>query len=449
MTTIDPEITTAKPETTQARPKSPLWALARRVHFMAGLMIAPFLAVLALTGLIYAFTPQLNDLLYSDKLYVESAGGPVRPLDDQVSAALASHPGGKVKSVIVPSDPERTTQVVLDAPGLAHGADHFSTETLTVYVDPYTGKVNGDLVTVNNRPPAQVWLRELHGSLHLGDTGRLYSEFVASWLPFVVLGGLVLWIGRRRKRTARALLLPANTGSPRARTRSRHGALGLWLAVGLLGVSVTGLTWSNYAGGRFDSAIAALDAKSPSLTAPAVQASGAAISLDRALSVARAEGLSDQVTITVPTADTKPLKIAETAEGLPIRKTTIAVDPYTAEVTARQGWDDFPLLAKLTTLGVQIHSGTLFGFANQLAMALLAVGALALLVLGYRMWWRRRPTTGGLAAAPEPAWRQVSVPVLVVAIVVVGAIGWALPVFGVTLVAFVLVDGLRTAKSRV
>ncbi|CRK55409.1 Uncharacterized iron-regulated membrane protein; Iron-uptake factor PiuB [Alloactinosynnema sp. L-07] len=441
MTTIDTDV--APPKSDPPRPKSPLWALARRVHFLAGLMIAPFLAVLAFTGLLYAFTPEINDLLYGDKLYVESASGPVRPLEEQVNAALASQPEGKVKSVIVPSDPERTTQVVLDAPGLAHGADHFSTETLTVYVDPYTAKVSGDLVTVNNRPPAQVWLRELHGNLHLGDIGRLYAEFVASWLPFVVLGGLVLWIGRRRKRTAKALLLPATTGSPQAKTRSRHGVLGLWLAIGLLGISATGLTWSNYAGARFDSAIAALDAKSPSLKAPSVEAAGEAIGLDRALTVARSEGLTGQLTITTAPAATKPLKIAETEEGLPIRKTTIAVDPYTAEVTARQGWDDFPLLAKLTTLGVQAHSGTLFGPVNRLALALLAIGALALLVLGYRMWWRRRPTGGGLPAAPEPMWRQVPVPVLVAAVVVVGAIGWALPVLGVTLVAFVLVDALR------
>ncbi|WP_436495195.1 PepSY-associated TM helix domain-containing protein [Actinokineospora sp. HUAS TT18] len=442
MTTLDPAVAPSPPAT-PPKPKSPLWALARRVHFMAGLAIAPFLAVLAATGLLYAFTPQLNDLLYSDKLYVAEPGGPVRPLADQVSAALAGHPDGKVKSVIVPTDPDRTTQVVLDAPGLAHGADHFSTETLTVYVDPYTAKVNGELVTVNNRPPAQVWLRELHGSLHLGDVGRLYSEFVASWLPFVVLGGLVLWIGRRRKRSARALLLPAATGSPRARTRSRHGALGLWLSLALLGLSATGLTWSNYAGANFDTAIAALNAKSPSLTAPAVEQQGEAIGLDKALSVAREQGMQGQLTITPGASATKPLKIAETAEGLPVRKTTIAVDPYTAEVTARQGWDDFPLLAKLTTLGVQAHSGTLFGFANQLLLGLVALGALVLLVLGYRMWWRRRPTTGGFAPAPEPVWRLVPVPVLVVAVLILGAVGWALPVLGVTLAAFVLVDGVR------
>lgn len=441
MTTFDPDPPgSATPEApAEPRPRA-LWALARRVHFLAGLAVAPFLAVLALTGLLYAFTPQINDVLYGDKLYVDAPAGPARPLTEQVDAALAGHPDGKVKSVIVSADPDRTTRVVLDKPGLAKGDDHFSTESLTVYVDPYTGTVAGELITVNNRPPAQVWLRELHGSLHLGEIGRLYSEFAASWLPFLVLGGLVLWVGRRRR--LRALLVPAGTGSARARTRSRHGVLGLWLTLGLLGLSATGLTWSNHAGARFDAAIAALDAKSPSLSAPNVVAQGDPIGFDGVLSVARAQGMEGQLTITASASATKAMKVAETSEGLPVRKTTIAVDPYTAEVTARQGWQDFPFLAKLTTLGVQAHSGTLFGFANQLALALVAVGTLALLVLGYRMWWQRRPASGGLAPAPEPVWRQLPAPMLVAVVVVAAALGWAMPVFGVTLITFVALDSV-------
>lgn len=81
--------------------------------------------------------------------------------------------------------------------GLKQAGSDFSSESLTVYVDPYTGGVNGELVTVDNRPPAQLWLREFHGNLHPGDLRRLYSEFVASWLPFIVLGGLVLWLSKR------------------------------------------------------------------------------------------------------------------------------------------------------------------------------------------------------------------------------------------------------------
>lgn len=88
------------------RPRAALWALARRVHFMAGLFVAPFLAVLALTGLAYAFTPQINDFRYADELYVDQSRGTTRSMADQVAAALATHPEAHVQSVIVPGDPD-------------------------------------------------------------------------------------------------------------------------------------------------------------------------------------------------------------------------------------------------------------------------------------------------------------------------------------------------------
>src|SRR5438045_1646242 len=98
---------------------------------------------------------------------------------------------------------------------------------------------------------------------------------------------------------------------------------------------------------------------------------------------------------------------------------SIAIDPYTRQITGRLGWQDYPLLAKLTTLGIQAHSGTLLGLANQIAMALLALGTLALLVLGYRMWWKRRPTGRRRAPAPSPVWRQLPRPVIFLAVLVI------------------------------
>lgn len=425
--------------------------LARRVHFMAGIVVAPFLAVMCLTGLAYAFTPQINELLYSQEYFAENPTGPTRPLSEQVGAAVAAHPDGKISSVITPPEPDRTTRVVLSVPGLKQG-DAFSSEMLTVYVDPYTNKVTGELVTISNEPPSQAWLRDLHSSLHLGDIGSFYSEFVASWLPVIILGGLVLWIGqRRRKNRVRQLLLPSvRQSTGRARLHSLHGALGLWLTVGLLAISVTGLTWSTYAGDRVDQAIEAFDAKSPSLTAPKVvpPAGAQPISVDRASEIARAEGLEGELTITPPATPDKAFKVSETAKGLPIQKDSIAIDPYRAETTARIGWDDYPFLSKLTTLGIQAHSGTLLGLVNQIALALLAIGSMVLLMLGYRMWWQRRPTGGSVAPVPPPVWRRMPQPVVFLLVLVIVGVGWAMPVFGVSLVAFIVLDSMVNAAKR-
>ena len=225
---------------------APLRPLARRVHFLAGILVAPFLLVLSLTGLVYVFSPQIHDDLYGGQLFVQQVGDAPRPVAEQVAAALDAHPEAALLSVVPPPEPDRTTRVNLAVPSLDEPG-----EARTVFVDPYTNYINGELTTVDGRMPANVWLRDLHANFHLGEVGRLYSEIAASWLPVLVVGGLVLWIGKqgRRRRTARELLVPVPRGKgEQARLRSVHGPLGIWLTVGLLVMSVTGLTMSRFAG---------------------------------------------------------------------------------------------------------------------------------------------------------------------------------------------------------
>ena len=81
----------------------------------------------------------------------------------------------------------------------------------------------------------------------------------------------------------------------------------------------------------------------------------------------------------------------------PVGLDRLAVDPATSTVVARSDFADWPLLAKLSKLGVQAHMGVLFGMVNQILLAALAIGLLCVIVWGYRMWWQRRPTRTGRA----------------------------------------------------
>jgi uncharacterized iron-regulated membrane protein len=109
------------------------------------------------------------------------------------------------------------------------------------------------------------------------------------------------------------------------------------------------------------------------------------------------------------------------------------------------------VLAKLTTIGISAHMGLLFGLPNQLLLAALAVGLLCVLFWGYRMAWLRRPTrTGARLAAPAPRGtiRALTQPVAFVVVLVTVAAGWLMPVFGLTLLAFVLIDAALGALAH-
>ncbi|MFE0098323.1 PepSY-associated TM helix domain-containing protein [Streptomyces sp. NPDC059015] len=471
-----------KPTSDQSRPpsatpvngrtRSGWWPLLTRLHFYAGILVAPFLLVAALTGLAYTAVPQLDQLVYNQELRVEEVGGTPKPLTEQIAAAREAHPEGSIMSVVPPEAADHTTKVVLSVPELAE-----QDRQRTVYVDPYTAEVRGALTTWFGSTPLATWLDDLHRNLHLGETGRLYSELAASWLWVLVLGGLLLWFGRRRSYAGgakRNTLLPERGARGVRRSRSLHAVTGVWISVGLLVLSATGLTWSAYAGERFTELRTSLSAYAPELdtTASAEGSSGhdhsggpgaggdaadgglpEGLSIDRILEKARAAGLDGPVELSVPADEKSTWTVAQTDGLWPVRMDQAAVDPHSGEITSRVDWADHPVLAKLSSLGVRAHMGTLFGLANQIVLAVIALGLSVGIVLGYRMWWQRRPTRGDRSAlvgrAPaRGTWRHLPRPALAVAVPLVVAVGWAFPLLGWSLLAFLVLDGVLALVHR-
>ncbi|WSF73938.1 PepSY domain-containing protein [Streptomyces decoyicus] len=458
---------------------SVLRPLVLRLHFYAGVLVAPFLLVTAVTGLLYAGSFQAEKVIYAHELSVP-AGERTLPVSQQVAAARKAHPEGKVAAVRPAPQPGDTTRVLLsDVPGVT--AEH----QLAVFVDPHTGSVRGALETygATGALPMRTWLDDLHRNLHLGESGRLYSELAASWLWVVAGGGLALWIGRKRtNRKLRALALPDRAATGRRRTLSWHGAVGVWAAVGLFFLSATGLTWSTYAGANIDEIRQSLGQATPTVSTAVAEdhahhggsggmagmpdmpgmdgkkdgASGGAASadvgIDKVLKAARAKGLSNPVEIGLPTDSGSAYVVKQVQRSWPEKQDAVAVDPGTGKVTDVSRFADYPVLAKLTRYGIDLHTGTLFGIVNQIALAALALALISLIVLGYRMWWQRRPTRAHALSfgrpLPRGAWRQIPLPVLIPLGLVVAVVGWAVPLLGISLAAFLVVDVLLGVIGR-
>ncbi|MEV0459693.1 PepSY-associated TM helix domain-containing protein [Catellatospora methionotrophica] len=434
--------------------------LLRRLHFYAGILVAPFLLVVALTGLAYAFTPQFDQIAYHDQLHVNAVGAARVPLSQQVDAAQQMVRGGTLVAVHPAGEPDATTKVDFALPELGENVR-------SVYIDPYTAQVRGVLTTWFGSTPIATWLDQMHANLNLGEPGSMYSELAASWLWVLVVGGVVLWWRHQRgRRTARRLLLAESGAKGVRRTRSLHAATGLWLAVFLLILSATGLTWSQYAGANFGALRSALNSDAIPLTtsldgttAPdpgAHHGSGAGhtggADFDAIAAAAAKAGLDGPTTIT-PGEAGHAWTVEQVDNTWPLRKDKIAVHPSTGQIVDTVPWADQPLLSKLTTAGIMIHMGVLFGLANQIALALIALGLITVIVWGYRMWWRRRPTrdTRRQRMGTPPTrgtWRHLPIPALVIAIAAAAAIGWAIPLLGWPLLAFIVIDAIAGALIR-
>ena len=433
--------------------KSGLRALVLRLHFYAGVLVAPFLLVAAISGLLYACSWQAEKIIYAEQLRVPASGERL-PLARQVEAARAARPDGTVLAVRPSVEKGATTRVLMSADGLDES------EKLAVYVDPYRGNVKGELTVYGGSEalPVRAWLSRFHAHLHLGDAGRNYSEFAASWLWIVAGGGLVLWVSRGRRRR-RDLLVP-DLGKPgRRRVLSLHGTVGIWSVAGLLFLSVTGLTWSVNAGARIDQIQRALNSSAPTLPGTSVAhhdgashdhdhhgSADAGVGVDRILAAPRLDG---PVEIVYPAEPGRAFVVKQIDSTVPLRQDSAAVDPATGQVTGTLRFADYPLFAKLTSIGVSAHMGQLFGLANQLLLAALALGLVLLIVWGHLMWWRRGRHGFG-RPVPRGAWRAV--PLWALALLVGGAVlvGGLIPMFGYPLAAFIVLDAVvgRVRSSR-
>ncbi|WP_285136128.1 PepSY-associated TM helix domain-containing protein [Microbacterium sp. lyk4-40-TSB-66] len=459
MTATDSLSTGAAPPDRMRRPGWFL-PLLRRVHFFAGLLVGPFILVAALSGALYALTPTLEKAMYAHEL-TASTTRTGTPLADQISAAEAYVGGGTPVAVRPAPAPGDTTRVMFADDSLPEST------TRAVFVDPATTEIRGDLPAygTSGALPLRHWISDLHRSLHLGDVGRWYSELAASWLGIVALAGLGLWVARvavQRRHRRRA----ARPARGYRRLSGWHSGLGVGVVIGALFLSATGITWSTYAGAHVADLRAVVGGATPALMTSIDGSSGGddhahhggaheapttadTSGFDDVLALARTADVdSRDVEIRPPAGDGMAWVVQEVHRSFPTEVDAVAIDAETMRVSDRVDFDDYPLLAKLSRWGVDLHMGTMFGLANQIVLFVLAIGIAALVVLGYAMWWKRRPTRG-LATAPArgvlrhaPWWGTAAV--LAAAV----AIGLMLPLVGFTLAAFVVVDVLLGWRAR-
>ena len=134
--------------------------------------------------------------------------------------------------------------------------------------------------------------------------------------------------------------------------------------------------------------------------------------------------------ITLPTDDKTAWKATSERQRFPINRDEIAVDGATGTVTSRFDYSTTHWFNQLSTAGIAFHQAQLFGVGSQLFMTLLAIGVIALVVFGYRMWWQRRPKGGMGEPPPIRAWLR-NAPLALLAIVLV--LAWALPTLALSL----------------
>lgn len=460
-------MSTKKPIKTSESSSNAMLLLITRLHFYIGLFVGPFIFVAALTGTLYVLTPQIESAIYKDVLTTQSVGES-QPLSQQIAAAKSHLQNNLILFAVRPA-PETgdTTRIMfLDASAQHSGAR-------AVFIDPITLEVKGNLPVYGTSGvlPLRTTIDFMHRQLLLGEVGRYYSELAASWLWIAALGGVFLWYKGGKKNSAAF----ANR-TEHLRKRRRHYQLGLLLFVGLVFVSITGLTWSKWAGDNISTLRNSIGWVTPSVSQdlttidhnmmmsdehadhlnhsshhnmpakkPAAEKFEDVDALfDGVLKAARDAGIdANKLEIRPSSTKDKAWRVSEIDRSWPTQVDSVAVDASTMTVTSRADFATFPVVAKLIRWGIDAHMGILFGVANQIILAFFGLSLCLMIIWGYKMWWLRRPQAGSSAKPLRQAWKKLSGTQKTITLLIAIILGVSMPVMGISLLVFLIIDALR------
>lgn len=401
------------------------YRLVWKWHFLASLYVLPFMAMLAVTGGIYLYKPQIEELIYADRLNVE-IGAERQSYEAQLSALSDLIEVTRIRGIQSADQPARSTVIEFD--------DANKIRTLA-WINPYTN----DVLAVQPRDDmAMRILRKFHGELLLGDFGTKFVELAAHWAIVMFITGLYLWWPRGQRTLKKAFAPPSGKG--RSFWRETHLFTGILAAVLVVPIIISGLPWTDVWGSGLSAVQDRTGTQSQSLrfggdVPNSTTSEGTPIPYDQVFAIAKTAGLAAPY-------EARPPRNAEAAYWVRsasvnrAEQSELIIDQYSGAILKRHDFANNPGLARIVSQGISFHQGELYGWLNLAQNTIAAVLALVLSVSGFVAWWMRRPTGSlGVPAAPEASLGTGMI-VLVIGLSIL------LPLVGASLIVALVLDWL-------
>ncbi len=442
---------------TSQSPDQPLSGAFRAVwrwHFYAGLLVLPFLMLMALTGALYLFADAIDGAVYRDLSRVEVRTATASP--DRWVAAAETGLGGKVVNVLVPARPDEAVRLTVDLPD---GGQR------TAFVDPYDARLIGD----TGFGGVMETVKQLHSLILLGSWANYVVEIVAGWAIILVATGLFLWWPRGRG--VGVVAIRAQDPKRRPFWRDLHAVTGLYAGAVIAFLVITGMPWSAFWGDQYMAAVKANGLgrpKAPAAASPFIHAEHPADapfgvgwtmegmvmptaqagspSLSRVIEAADGQDLARPYQVSIPSNPALAFTAARQVKQVEDTR-SLYIDAATGAVRADIRYDQFGVGAKAFEWGIAVHQGTQYGWINRYLMLGGCIAIWLLAISGVLMWWKRRPpklSKGRIGAPDAPPGPRVRAAVL--GIVLPLAILY--PLTGLSLIAALTIERAATLVRR-
>lgn len=332
------------------------------IHLYIGLTIALVLVILALTGTVLVFEPNIDHSLNARMDRVRPARTAIS-LDELCVKLEQEFPGYVVTQIVLPEHPSSSTFIHLDSPTIK--------KSKSLYVDQYGGSILGESSQRNQWTKK---VRAFHTQLLAGPIGNVIVTWSTGGLAILGVTGLILWWPRK-------IFALRKTSSLIRLNNYLHQATGFWTSWAMLLFAATGLlihASRTPETDRFESA--------PTKTTGA----SARAPLSKIVSAAQERfpaGTVTRIDFSLDSSAPAVVTVRLPDDHTPLGRSSVKLDPLDGRVLATLSTLNAPLRYKIDKLWArEIHTGDIYGWPSRILAASCSF-ALALLGFSGTMIW--------------------------------------------------------------
>jgi uncharacterized iron-regulated membrane protein len=202
-----------------------------KVHLWLGLASGIIIVIIALTGALWVFETEIQDLCFNYRKV-------------SISNKKDFLPPSQLKKIAQPFFDNKPIQLIQykekDKAALvrAWGKENEKEYNITVYINPYTGQ----LLHVKKSHNFFDIVIELHTNLMLGNIGKKIIDFSTVIFLIMIISGLILWWPKNKNRVKNSFRIKWNANFKR-KNYDLHNVFGFYATWVLIFTTITGLAW--------------------------------------------------------------------------------------------------------------------------------------------------------------------------------------------------------------
>jgi uncharacterized iron-regulated membrane protein len=426
-----------------------------RWHFYAALFITPLLITLTLSGIGYLFYTNVENKAYDHLFFGKSEKTEQLTIDEGIQKAVGKYEGYSLSKVIVLEDPYNTRLTMTNKDG----------DQKYVFIDDQNEVVGSQ----NAKYTFSNVMREVHSSLFVGGTVVNYLvELAACWAIFLLFTGIYMTFkGRALKKV--------QNPTKRQKNKKMHALLGTIITIPMIIVIFTGLPWSAFMGNFIYTAAqehpsigipllkqqpptsdmseipwATRKNKAPVSKNENTMGKSTNISTEQLISKIEENHISKPYSIIYPEDKDGVYTVSKGSNtgvtGLdvsPYEEMTTYFDQYSGKKISKVSYGDYGILAKWFTWGIPLHEGHLFGWPNKLINLTVCLSFLLVIFWGIKTWLSRKKKSEISAPIKPSSGITVS---FILFMVILGII---MPLFGISLIVVVVLEGILSLIKNV